>query len=65
MKFEIYDGSNDNLLTINRTEIDANNARQALQKYLDDKNMGHLKFCNTSNNDVIWKTTPFYEKDEG
>ena len=63
MKFEVYDSRNANLLVYDATEIEAKTARQALQKYLNSKGEGHYNFYNTADNDVVWKTTPFIERD--
>jgi hypothetical protein len=54
---------NPRLLDEHDFEVEAPTARQALQKYLNDNGMGHIKFYNTSSNDVVWKTTPFIERD--
>ena len=62
-KFNVYDGRNTQLLVDKGVDIEADNARQALQKYLVSVGDGHIKFCNTADNDVIWKTTPFIETD--
>ena len=59
MKYEIYDSTDPRLLENHRFEIEAGSPRKALQQYLTGKALGHLKFRNTSDNDVIWKTTPF------
>ncbi|MBA7592095.1 hypothetical protein ES708_34270 [subsurface metagenome] len=63
MKFEIYDGTETRLLVNNDCIVEAGTARKALQKYLNSKGMGHIKFENTAGNDVTWKTTPFIERD--
>jgi len=61
VKFAIYDGSNTSLLANSDTEIEARNARHALQIYLTNQQLGHIKFYNTADNNVVWKTTPFIE----
>lgn len=63
MTFNIYDGRNMQLLEDTSTDVEASNARQALRRYLNSIGQGHIKFHNTSDNDVIWKTTPFIERD--
>ncbi len=63
MKFNVYDARNPQLLVDKSVDIEASNARQALQRYLNGRGEGKVKFENTSNNDVTWKTTPFVERD--
>ena len=63
MKFEIYDGRNPRILDNHETIIEAKTARQALQQYLNSQELGHIKFYNTSDNDVVWRTSPFIERD--
>lgn len=63
MKFNIYDGRSSKLLVDESLDIEARTARQALQQYLNGKGEGHIKFRNTADNDVVWKTTPFIERD--
>lgn len=63
MKYGIYDGRNTRLLSDNGSIVEARTARQALQNYLSSRGEGHIKFQNTANNDVVWKTTPFIERD--
>jgi hypothetical protein len=43
-------------------EIEANTAREALHKHLQDTKRGNLKFKRSGGNDVIFKTTPFREE---
>lgn len=63
MRFEVYDGRNNRLLSDNSHIEEAATARKALQQYLNKQGEGHVEFCNTADNDVIWKTTPFKEID--
>ncbi len=63
MKYNIYDARNTQLLVDKSIDIEASNARQALQQYLNTRNERNIKFENTSNNNVVWKTTPFIERD--
>ncbi len=63
MLVNIYDGRNPCLLDNNSTDIEATTPRQALQKYLNNHGEGKVNFYNTSDNDVIWKTTPFVMRD--
>ncbi len=59
MLYNIYDARNTQLLVDKSLDIEAPNARRALQTYLNNAGLGHIKFINTSDNNVIWKTTPF------
>ena len=59
MKYQIYDGRNPRILDNHETEVEAPNARKALQQYLNSQGLAHIEFRNTSDNDVVWKTTPF------
>ena len=63
MKFNVYDGRNTQLLVDKSMDFEASSARQALQKYLNGIGLSHIKFRNTSSNDVIWGTRPFIERD--
>ena len=63
MKFNVNDGRNSRLLVDESADIEASTARQALQRYLNSRGEGYIKFRNTADNDVIWKTTPFVERD--
>ena len=63
MLFEVYDGRNPRILDNNSFDIEAGTARQALQQYLSSRDEGHLKFHNTADRNVIWRTTPYTERD--
>ncbi len=63
MKYNVYDARNSQLLGDKSVDIETVNARHALQKYLNDIGEGNIKIINTGDNDVIWKTTPFVERD--
>ena len=63
MKYNVYDARNPQLLVDKSVDIEATTARQALQKHLNSQGEGNIKFRNTADNDVIWKTTPFVEQD--
>ena len=58
MIYNIYDARNTQLLVDKSVDIEASTARQALQRYLNGQGEGDIKFYNTSNFDVVWKTTP-------
>ena len=64
MKYEIFDGRKTSLLEPDKV-VEANSARKALQKYLDGRGEGHIKFYNSADRTVIWRTLPFIEEDGG
>lgn len=63
MKYEIFDARNTNLLSDNSGVVEAKTPRQALQSYLNNRGEGDTNFHNTADNDVVWRTTPFIERD--
>ena len=62
MLYEILDTRNPRLLDKWETIIEATTGRKAIDKYLENRDE-HFNIENTSNRDVIWKVTPFYERD--
>lgn len=60
MKYQIYDGENNNLFS-DYPIIEAKTAKEAILKYLKNSNRDY-KIRRSASNDVLFRATPFTEK---